>query len=68
MLLEQVLDLSKDSLSSMPFMTASMDHRFNGSHLIVSRCGYTGEDGFEVSVPNEHAESFMEALLAPRGD
>lgn len=30
----------------------------------VSRSGYTGEDGFEISVPAEHAEEFARALLA----
>ena len=52
-------------MQSMPFMTANMDHRFDGAKMIVSRCGYTGEDGFEVSVPNANAEHFMEALLEP---
>ncbi|GAA4903495.1 glycine cleavage system aminomethyltransferase GcvT [Tessaracoccus lubricantis] len=33
----------------------------------VSRSGYTGEDGFEVSLPNEHAEAFARALLALDG-
>ena len=29
----------------------------------VSRSGYTGEDGFEISVPAEHAERLAKALL-----
>ncbi|MFF7062702.1 glycine cleavage system aminomethyltransferase GcvT [Pseudomonas sp. NPDC008258] len=29
----------------------------------VSRSGYTGEDGFEISVPVEHAEALAKALL-----
>lgn len=62
MLLERVLGLSEHALQPMPFMNASLDHRFDGGDLIVSRCGYTGEDGFEVSVPNANAEHFMEAL------
>jgi aminomethyltransferase len=31
--------------------------------VIVSRSGYTGEDGFEISVPASHAESVAKALL-----
>lgn len=38
--------------------------KFQKSSIIVSRCGYTGEDGFEVSVPNELAINFMEQLLS----
>ena len=32
--------------------------------LLVSRSGYTGEDGFEISVPRKKAESFARQLLA----
>ncbi len=35
----------------------------NGIDCVVSRSGYTGEDGFEISVPAEHAESLAKALL-----
>ncbi|SDI93005.1 glycine cleavage system aminomethyltransferase GcvT [Aliiruegeria lutimaris] len=31
--------------------------------LWISRSGYTGEDGFEISVPADHAEGFARALL-----
>ena len=37
---------------------------WRGAYLLVSRCGYTGEDGFEISVLNSHAEDFARALLA----
>ncbi|NWH37675.1 GCST protein, partial [Chloropsis hardwickii] len=30
----------------------------------ISRSGYTGEDGYEISVPVEHAETLARALLA----
>ncbi|SEJ06918.1 aminomethyltransferase [Sphingomonas sp. OV641] len=32
--------------------------------LWISRSGYTGEDGFEISIPAEGAEAFADALLA----
>ena len=32
--------------------------------LVVSRLGYTGEDGFEISVPDTHAMLLAKALLA----
>lgn len=36
---------------------------WRGHDLIVSRCGYTGEDGFEISIPAEGADAFARALL-----
>ncbi len=37
---------------------------WQGIDLYVTRSGYTGEDGFEVSVPAAHADAFARALLA----
>src|SRR3954463_5697985 len=34
-----------------------------GIDCFVSRSGYTGEDGFEISVPADHAEALAAALL-----
>ncbi|TNY26873.1 glycine cleavage system aminomethyltransferase GcvT [Fulvimonas soli] len=36
----------------------------HGMPLFVARTGYTGEDGFEIVVPNEHAVALWEALAA----
>lgn len=38
--------------------------RLLGVDCYVSRSGYTGEDGFEISVPVEHAETLARSLLA----
>ena len=31
--------------------------------IVVTRCGYTGEDGFEMLIPAEHGEAFANRLL-----
>jgi aminomethyltransferase len=36
---------------------------FQGTRLVISRSGYTGEDGFEILVPPERAASFWDRLL-----
>jgi aminomethyltransferase len=45
------------------FMDAG-PRRVAGIDCFVSRSGYTGEDGFEISVPAEQAEALANALLA----
>ena len=47
---------------AMRFMDAG-PHIVAGIDCFVSRSGYTGEDGFEISVPAEHAEALATALL-----
>ena len=45
------------------FMTGS-GFQWQGADLFVTRSGYTGEDGFEISVPAAQAEALARALLA----
>ena len=36
---------------------------YKNDKIIVSRSGYTGEDGFEISISNDNAENFVKDLL-----
>jgi aminomethyltransferase len=47
---------------AMRFMDAG-PHEVDGLPCFVSRSGYTGEDGFEISVPAEQAERLAKKLL-----
>ena len=49
--------------ASMPFMSA-LPVEIDGSRLAIMRSGYTGEDGYEISVPSEDAVRIAESLLA----
>ena len=42
---------------------AAVEVEINGQDLLLARTGYTGEDGFEIYVPNEDAAGLWEALL-----
>lgn len=45
------------------FMTGAR-FRLNGVDCFINRCGYTGEDGFEISMPAVNADEIARALLA----
>ena len=49
-------------ISGMEFMS-SMWVDYKNYKILISRCGYTGEDGFEISIPNNHIISFTKELL-----
>lgn len=50
-------------VAALVFMTGG-PFDWQGVPLTVSRSGYTGEDGFEISVPADQAEALARALLA----
>lgn len=50
------------TLDTLPYY-AAMGMRFGESAVLVSRTGYTGEDGFEISVNADLAVSLWDALL-----
>ncbi|MBX2833961.1 MAG: glycine cleavage system aminomethyltransferase GcvT [Micavibrio sp.] len=55
----EVMDLD---LSDLPYM--GLWYKEGDYSMFISRLGYTGEDGFEISVPNDKAAALAEKLLA----
>ena len=59
---EKALSQLIPSAEAMRFMdVVVVEH--DSSELCISRSGYTGEDGFEVSLPNGAAEDFARSLV-----
>lgn len=48
---------------ALTFMTAGL-FEWDGGHIWVSRAGYTGEDGFEISVHETSVQKLADALIA----
>ncbi len=60
---EAVLAAMNPAAAEMRFMDVrTLD--LNGAECWVSRSGYTGEDGYEISVPGHQAEALARALLS----
>lgn len=59
----KVLARFVDGVDEMPFMSYT-EASINGVDCFISRCGYTGEDGHEISIPADKAEEVCKALLA----
>lgn len=60
---EDVLASIAPDVAELGFMEAT-SVTLEGVVCWVSRCGYTGEDGFEISVPEELAEDLARRLLS----
>jgi aminomethyltransferase len=60
---ESALAPLASNVSSMRFMDAR-ETSIMGAKCIVTRSGYTGEDGFEISIPSSSAREIVETLLA----
>ncbi|SDQ80276.1 glycine cleavage system aminomethyltransferase GcvT [Pseudovibrio sp. Tun.PSC04-5.I4] len=59
----EVMVLHAPEAADMGFMD-SRPLEFDGISVIASRSGYTGEDGYEISIPAGAAEAVAKALLA----
>jgi aminomethyltransferase len=55
--------LTDTDLNTITFFTFKDDVMIDGIHCLVSRTGYTGEDGFEVYAANEHITQIWRRLL-----
>jgi aminomethyltransferase len=59
----EALEKLVPSVSELSFMEGSA-FRLEGQPAWISRSGYTGEDGFEISIPATAAAAVADALLA----
>ncbi|MEM1341430.1 MAG: glycine cleavage system aminomethyltransferase GcvT [Pseudomonadota bacterium] len=59
---ESVVAAHLPEVTEMRFMDAQQLD-WDGAALFVTRSGYTGEDGFEISVPAARVEAFAQLLL-----
>ena len=58
-----VLQRFVPEVTDLVFMQAAW-MSWDAHEILISRCGYTGEDGFEISIATDQAEAFARALLA----
>jgi aminomethyltransferase len=61
-LAEQALSSIIQGIERMDFMDVK-NFLFDNEEICISRSGYTGQDGFEISLPNNVSENFFRSLL-----
>jgi len=59
---EEALSSTISGIQQMRFLDVK-NFLFKDIEVWISRSGYTGQDGFEVSIPNDIAEDFCRTLL-----
>ena len=62
---ETILESIVVGIKQLKFMNGNYFH-FQEKKIYITRSGYTGEDGFEISLPNANVESFIK-LLSEKG-
>ena len=58
----EILEKLIPNVSNLKFMTGN-NFDYDNEKLYITRSGYTGEDGFEISMPNDFAEEFTKKLI-----
>ena len=59
---KDVLEKVVSKITNLKFMNGE-EFEYDNSNIYITRSGYTGEDGFEVSLENEKAEKFVDQLI-----
>ena len=59
----EILEKIISGVSSLKFMIGNK-FSYNDKDVYITRSGYTGEDGFEISIPNELAEDLAKKLIS----
>jgi aminomethyltransferase len=62
----QALERLVPGVAQLVFMSGAR-FGWEGAELFITRSGYTGEDGFELSLPGHCADAFARALLSQPG-
>ena len=57
-----ILDAILNGVNKLSFMLGNW-FIYKEQKLFITRSGYTGEDGFEISIPNDLAEDFTKKLI-----
>src|SRR5690606_31493114 len=63
--LQALLPLFPAEVGKLAFLEGMLV-KFQGVECFVSRSGYTGEDGFEISIAAQHVEKLARKLLQSR--
>ena len=59
----EILEKIINEVSSLKFMNGNK-FSYNDKEIYITRSGYTGEDGFEISIPNELVEDFVKKVVS----
>ena len=59
---KDVLGKVVSNITNLKFMNGG-EFEYDNSNIYITRSGYTGEDGFEISLGNKKAEKFVDQLI-----